>query len=545
MKLFQRLLLAPAALGLLAPVASQAADLNLAGVGQYAAAEQVTSISQFSDVKPTDWAYQALSNLIERYGCVAGYPNGTYRGGQSMTRYEAAALLNSCLDRISETTDEIRRLLKEFEKELAVLRGRVDGLEAKVAELEATQFSTTTKLGGEATFVLGGVNYNNQTNGGATTNGISFNYDVRLNFSTSWTGKDLLYTRLRSGNFGNSAFGGTPYNLTALDKAYGGAATPNVVEIDRLYYRFPASKEWTFTVGARARNTESIAFMPTAYKAEMLDVFTLAGAPAVYNKGTGALAGVVWKQSVKKGQPYATFSANYVAGDGGDGNPATGGLFTANSTGTFLVQLGARGKQWGVAAAYANGSCDSLTRRGTQFARQAYGTAANCNSANANSANGVALSGYWQPQQTGLIPSVSLGWGYMGVSNNLALPAFTAAGLASQANISATQSWMLGLQWDNAFTKGNTAGFALGQPTMVTATRSGLAGQNTQSWAYELWYKFQVTNNITIQPGVFWIANPGGGNTAFNNNWTPTGSTATFAPTNGVFGALVQTQFRF
>ncbi|NDF63176.1 MAG: S-layer homology domain-containing protein, partial [Synechococcaceae bacterium WBB_3_034] len=147
MKLFQKLLLAPAALGLMAPVAASAADLNVAGVRQYTTSEeQVTSITQFSDVKPTDWAYQALSNLIERYGCVAGYPNGTYKGGQAMTRWEAAALLNACLDRITEVTDELKRLMKEFEKELAVLKGRVDSLEAKVGELEATQFSTTTKL---------------------------------------------------------------------------------------------------------------------------------------------------------------------------------------------------------------------------------------------------------------------------------------------------------------------------------------------------------------------------------------------------------------
>ena len=78
MKLFQQLLVAPAALGLLAPLAvdasrsANAAELNINGVSDYAASslgsslEQVTSISQFSDVYPTDWAYQALSNLIER-----------------------------------------------------------------------------------------------------------------------------------------------------------------------------------------------------------------------------------------------------------------------------------------------------------------------------------------------------------------------------------------------------------------------------------------------------------------------------------------------
>merc|ERR1711991_345002 len=100
MKLFQQLLVAPAA---------NAAELNINGVSEYAAADQVTSVTQFSDVYPTDWAYQALSNLVETYGCVAGYPNGTFRGNRAMIRYEAAALLNACLDRITEVTDELRR----------------------------------------------------------------------------------------------------------------------------------------------------------------------------------------------------------------------------------------------------------------------------------------------------------------------------------------------------------------------------------------------------------------------------------------------------
>ena len=189
MKLFQQLLVAPAALGLLATGAN-AAELNINGVSDYAAsADQVTSVTQFSDVYPTDWAYQALANLVETYGCVAGYPNGTFRGNRAMTRYEAAALLNACLDRVTEVTDELRRLLKEFETELAILKGRVDGLEARVGELEATQFSTTTKLKGKADFFIGGVSYDDRDDatlggGDCEDDGTSLSYRYTLNLNT-------------------------------------------------------------------------------------------------------------------------------------------------------------------------------------------------------------------------------------------------------------------------------------------------------------------------------------------------------------------------
>jgi hypothetical protein len=214
-----------------------AAELNLEAKAPYgdpvARQEQVTGIAQFSDVRPTDWAYQALGNLIERYGCVAGYPNGSFKGGQSMTRYEAAALLNACLDRVTEVTDEFKKLLREFQGELALLRGRVDGIEARVGELEASRFSPTTKLSGLATFVLGANSFSGSAiDSGANSvrlrpyqfsglppsavplpNATSFNYDVQLTLNTSFNGKDLLSTVLRGGNFGDSVFGGEPQAL--------------------------------------------------------------------------------------------------------------------------------------------------------------------------------------------------------------------------------------------------------------------------------------------------------------------------------------------
>jgi S-layer homology domain len=58
---------------------------------------QTTSISEFRDVSPNAWSFEALRNLVEDYGCIAGYPDRTYRGDRALTRYEFAAGMNACL----------------------------------------------------------------------------------------------------------------------------------------------------------------------------------------------------------------------------------------------------------------------------------------------------------------------------------------------------------------------------------------------------------------------------------------------------------------
>ena len=282
MKLFQQLLVAPAALGLLATGAN-AAELNINGVSDYAAsADQVTSVTQFSDVYPTDWAYQALAGLVETYGCVAGYPNGTFRGNRAMTRYEAAALLNACLDRVTEVTDELRRLMAEFETELAILKGRVDGLEARVGELEATQFSTTTKLKGyTADWVLLVLLMATTTNDRWQRSHSPFNYDLALKLATSFTGKDKLTTVLRSGNFDNSIFGtGLTFRSTA-------STAVTVVKSVRLFYTFPVGDSLSVTAGPIVRTDDAsmvYAGYATYYPSDLLlDFFTYGGAPTTNN----------------------------------------------------------------------------------------------------------------------------------------------------------------------------------------------------------------------------------------------------------------------
>jgi len=493
MKLKQ-LMLAPVALGMVAPVAANAADLNMVAVNQYATSEQVTSITQLSDVQPTDWAYQALSNLVERYGCVAGYPNGTFGGGRAMTRYEAAALLNACLDRVTEVTDELQRLANEFRDELTVIQGKVASLETKVGALQATQFSTTTKLRGEVNFVLGsvaGARLANNTNVGNA----AFNYDARLSFDTSFTGKDLLKTRLRSGNFSSQPFGSSS-SLFKLDKA---ETLANQVILDRLYYSFPAlAKGVTLTAGALVRNTE-MTWIPSVYRSEILDFFTTAGVPGVYNKATGAGFGAQYVQPGKKGGFVA--GLNYVAQNGNDSST---GVFNEAGALNALAQVGYRAPQYGAAFGYRYGTAGTRVRNYNGVAGNGGTLAAN------QSSNGYALNAYWQPKTSGIVPSVSAGYGWNTVSGPVTPRAATDS-----------QTWFAGLQWSDVFAKGNAAGVAYGQP-------GNAEGLSEKAQMLEIFYRYKVSDNISVTPALLYVTN----NQAFKNasdNW----------------GGVIQTKFTF
>ena len=493
MKLNQ-LMLAPVALGMVAPVAANAADLNMAAVNQYTSTEQVTSITQLSDVKPTDWAYQALSNLVEKYGCVAGYENSTYLGGKSMTRYEAAALLNACLDRVTEVTDELQRLTAEFSNELQVLRGRVAKLEKQATALQAQQFSTTTKLKGEVNFVLGsvaGARLANNTNVGNA----AFNYDARLSFDTSFTGKDLLKTRLRAGNFPSQPFGSSS-SLFKLDKAEN---TSNNFQLDRLYYSFPGlAKGVTLTAGPLVRNTE-MTWIPSVYRSEILDFFANAGAPGVYNKATGAGFGAQYVQPGKKGRFVA--GLNYVAQSG---DSSSTGVFNETGALNALAQVGYRAPQFGAAFGYRYGT------QGTRV-RNYNGVAGNAGTLAANqTSNGYALNAYWQPKTSGIVPSVSAGYGWNTVSGPVTPNAATAS-----------QTWMAGLQWSDVFAKGNAAGVAFGQP-------GNAEGLSEKAQMLEIFYRYKVSDNISVTPALLYVTNNQGLKNA-SDNW----------------GGVIQTKFTF
>merc|ERR1712205_209416 len=331
----------------------------------------------------------------------------------------------------------------------------------------------------------------------ATSGGTSYNYDLKLFLDTSFTGKDLLRTVLRSGNFGQSAFGPNGYvGLSALEVAFEEPSGTNSVGVNRLWYQFPIGSSFTATVGGVVRQDDMLAVWPSAYPADtVLDFFTYAGAPATYNLGLGAGAGLSWESD------DFSISANYLSQNGSLSDPNEGGIATNGAGSNGTVQVAYAPENWGIAAAYNYTSENGDTLyggNGTPLAVDAF--------SNGNNSS-VGLSAWWSPEEAGWFPSISAGWGYNSITNGEDTFVFRSA---------TTQSWYVGLQWADAFLKGNTLGMAVGQPSFVTNVEyrndfdenSNFVADGNYAW--EWWYQFQVTDNISVTPAIYYLSRPYG-----------------------------------
>jgi hypothetical protein len=475
---------------------------------------QVTSVSQFSDVQPTDWAFQALQSLVERYGCIAGYPNATYRGNRALTRYEFAAGLNACLDRVNEliataTADlvtkqdlaTLQRLQEEFSAELATLRGRVDSLEARTAELEANQFSTTTKLVGEAIFAVSDVF------GGTTgdNNNTVFQNRVRLDLQTSFTGRDILHTRLAAGNA--TAF-------TQFDNAGGALATAegtqtfqvgagngnNSVKIDRLTYEAPVGPAQVYLAASGGRHSH-YATVNNPYFFDQTDggngaLSTFASESPIYRIGGGA--GIALNLPIGKGGGIlgnSSITAGYLASEAN--NPALSSGLT-NGDYAALGQLNfSVGDRVALAATYVhgyNGTGGNLFNSGSTSNQEivAVGTGQANTLLGAGSSNSYGVSAAFRP------------------SDKLSISGFVSyhdiSGFGANDDYEAW-SYGVGVALPDFGKKGNVLGvFAGAEP--YSFNRPGFAGNDTP-YHFEGFYKYRVSDNISVTPGVIWLTSPG------------------------------------
>ncbi|MBN3907627.1 MAG: iron uptake porin [Nostoc sp. NMS1] len=481
---------------------------------------QVTSVSQFSDVQPTDWAFQALQSLVERYGCIAGYPNATYRGNRALTRYEFAAGLNACLDRVNEliataTADlvtkqdlaTLQRLQEEFSAELATLRGRVDSLEARTAELEANQFSTTTKLVGEAVFAVSDVFGGNT----GDNNNTVFQDRVRLDLQTSFTGRDVLHTRLAAGNA--TAF-------TQFDNAGGAIATAegtqtfqvgnaggnNSVNIDRLTYEVPIGPANVYIAASGGRHSHYAA-VNNPYFFDNTDggngaLSTFASESPIYRIGGGA--GIALNLPLGKGGGIlgnSSITAGYLASDANNPGVNTG---LTNGDYAALGQLNfSVGDRLALAATYVHGysaggflfdSGTSSNVNNTFGSSVAVGTQQANTLLGAGSSNSYGVSAAFRP------------------SDKLSVSGFVSyhdvTGFGANDDYEAW-SYGLGVALPDFGKKGNVLGiFAGAEP--YSRNRAVFAGTgNDVPYHFEGFYKYRVSDNISVTPGVIWLTSPG------------------------------------
>jgi Carbohydrate-selective porin, OprB family/S-layer homology domain len=494
---------------------------------------QVTSVSQLSDVRPTDWAFQALQSLVERYGCIAGYPDGTYRGNRAMTRYEFAAGLNACLDKVNElikagtsnlATKEdlaaLQRLQEEFAAELATLRGRVDALEARTAELEANQFSTTTKLTGEAIFALsddfGGDVRIFGTDGrriGSNNNEAVFQQRVRLNLNTSFTGRDLLLTRLQVGNGQNFNLGATKEGNQTWNVV---GRNDNVFHLDTLLYKFPLSARTNVTIAANAGVWDDI--IPTVnpyfedFDGGNGSLSTFGQRNPIYRLGGGAgigfdyafggrglLGGVFGPTSLSFGY-LASSAANPSKGAGlFNGDYAAMGQLTFTPGRNLQVAFNYNhgyfnGGNFGFDNGLANGKDQLGGFTGTGLANSINGLTEGANGRK------VVSNSYGAQASLRLSKRFILG-GWAGLTNARVI----GTGDARIWNYAVT------LAFPDLGKEGNLLGVVVGREPYLDkldAPRSLRSFRNDTSWHVEGFYKFQLTDNISVTPGVIWVTNP-------------------------------------
>ncbi len=486
---------------------------NYTGEGNGNALDQVTNVGQLRDVSPGDWAYEALRNLVERYGCIAGYPDGTFRGNRAMTRYEFAAGLNACLNQLERIiggtttppdngdTASIRRLVQEFQAELQTLTGRVDKLEGRTAFLEDHQFSTTTKLKGEVIFNLADVFGDQKAVAGTAspTQDLEANTifadRVRLSLDTSFTGKDLLRTRLQARNLTpfNTAVTGT--NMTRF--GYDGDED-NSVKVDKLFYRFPMGDKLTFQIDATGAE----------YYDNIIDTVN----PYFASSGSGALSrfgrfNPIYRVSnasttvggtlVYKFSNALSFSAGYFA-DNGANPSADNGLF--NGSYSALAQLNFKPtKAINLGLTYAHAYYSGLTTPGVSvtggtgsgFANSPFGkvaTASDSFGLEANAKFGMFSVGGWV--------------GYQNADAKDAL------GLVKEDDSADIWNWMVNFALPDLGGKGNVLGLMFGMPPRVTNNDLATREDKDTSFHIEALYKYKLNNNVAITPGVIVILNP-------------------------------------
>ncbi len=197
--------------------------LAMAAVAALVAGASAYAANPFSDVSTSDWAYQAVSDLSDQ-GIVEGYPDGTFKGGRSITRYEMAQIVARLMAKEDQYNAEQRatidKLAAEYADELDSLGVRVSNLEKKVgniswsgdARMRYQSYDNSADETWQARLRItmkGQVNENTTVNARLTTDNVSLKGDSDaevaaevLNVNHDFGAWDITLGRFNNG-FGN------------------------------------------------------------------------------------------------------------------------------------------------------------------------------------------------------------------------------------------------------------------------------------------------------------------------------------------------------
>ena len=475
---------------------------------------QVTNVNQLRDVAPTDWAYEALRSLVDRYSdarslapngdagshrCISGFPNQTYRGNQPLSRYEFAAGLNSCLNQIErliassesvsgEDLESIKRLSQEFEAELATLGGRVDEIESRTAVLEDSSFSTTTKLNAEIVNYVLGTFGDEQPDGDDVEDEITISSRVRLNFDSSFTGDDRLRVRLQARNVTSPATsGGT--NSLALNFE---GDNSNDFEIDDLHYTFSVTEKISALIGTNGVDVDDVfdvvPTMGVAY--DTLSLFS-AYNNLIYDNANGGGAAVGLDYDLLE---TVNLAVGYWATNPDDPT-ASNGLFNGNYAAGANLNIALVEERLNLAIAYLRGyqgagsGYDLAGFVGTDAATDPFGD-------RANSSNNYGLAGSFQ-----LLENLALG-GYGGYT--------TASTIDDNADADIL-NWSAYATYSDLLKEGSALIVAFGQPpTLIDSAGDAVADDPDLPYLLNVEYQYQFNDFIQFTPGGYALFNPNG-----------------------------------
>ena len=497
---------------------------------------QVTNVNQLRDVSPGDWAYEALRNLVETYGCIAGYPDGTYRGNRAMTRYEFAAGLNACLQQIerliaASTADfvtkgdleTLQRLREEFAAELSTVASRVDSLEERVGFLEDNQFSTTTKFRGIVTIAAA-----DAFSGEGDDQAVLHN-DVILALTSSFTGKDRLEMTMIATNTDVREYDTPNGDLNIadsfLESTREGAllwefedTNNNSFRLRSLDYTFPVYEDGDTKVvltfftsrGFGAGRTE-VAREGSAWQGpgRPISAFALRNPIFRLNGRAGFISRFQFSKRWRLG-------ASYQANPGNDPVTANSqGLFNGNYT-AFVQLVGEPIDQFAFALTYAN---HYSTPGNFKFSRRR-GNGGPNSPGNPNGFVGTGLANAFDNA------GVFFGDDRPVISNIYGLQAFyqltptiNFGGFVSKISARVIGrgdadiwTWAAMLTLTDLFQEGNIGGLVVGMEPTLTGLRVGddfVGGfENDTSLHIEAYYRYKVNRFLSITPGVIWITAP-------------------------------------